>query len=290
MPITEQAPGKLNLALDVLAKRDDGYHEMRMLMQTVSLCDTVTIAPSAVGVWQLCCCDEAGHLQQFPQGPDNLAWRAAELFCRATGERPQGLSIVIRKRIPMQAGMAGGSADAAAMLRAMNRLYGMPLNTASLCRLALELGSDVPYCVGGGTVLAEGRGEQLTVWPTIPQAGFLLCKPSFRVPTASLFAALDKAPPPQQRPDFDALHQALESGDLMALGTHLCNVFHPLLQATHPEIAQLTRLLQRSGALGAQLTGTGSVVFGIYPNLAAAQRAAAQLHGYVPELYVAQPV
>ena len=180
--VTEQAPGKLNLALDVLSKRPDGYHEMRMLMQTVSLCDTVTLRLTPSGPWQLTCCDEAGQPGRLPQGPENLAYRAAELFCRAIGHFPEGLSIEITKRIPMQAGMAGGSADAAAVLRGLNRLYGGALSQAQLLDLAAQLGSDVPYCVLGGTMLAEGRGEILTPWPRLPSCGFVLCKPAFSCP------------------------------------------------------------------------------------------------------------
>ena len=135
-------------------------------MQTVSLCDTVTLRLTPSGPWQLTCCDEAGQPGRLPQGPENLAYRAAELFCRAIGHFPEGLSIEITKRIPMQAGMAGGSADAAAVLRGLNRLYDGALSQARLLDLAAQLGSDVPYCVLGGTMLAEGRGEILDALAT----------------------------------------------------------------------------------------------------------------------------
>lgn len=305
--VTEQAPGKLNLALDVLSKRPDGYHEMRMLMQTVSLCDTVSLRLVPTGPWQLTCCDEAGRPGRLPQGPENLAYRAAELFCRAIGHFPEGLSIEITKRIPMQAGMAGGSADAAAVLRGLNRLYDGKLSQDKLLDLAAQLGSDVPYCVLGGTMLAEGRGEILTPWPRLPSCGFVLCKPAFSCPTGALFAALDEAArgaaarsglaaadgaaaPGVRRPDFAALRGALDGGDLAALGRGLCNVFGPVLAQRHPEVLALQEALLETGALGAQLTGTGSVVFGLYPTFDAARAAAAQLRGNGANIFVAAPV
>ena len=314
--VTEQAPGKLNLALDVLSKRPDGYHEMRMLMQTVRLCDTVTLRLTPSGPWQLTCCDEAGQPGRLPQGPENLAYRAAELFCRAIGHFPEGLSIEITKRIPMQAGMAGGSADAAAVLRGLNRLYDGRLSQDKLLDLAAQLGSDVPYCVLGGTMLAEGRGEILTPWPRLPSCGFVLCKPAFSCPTGALFAALDEtqraaaaraaaaaaaadetaarssAVPAGQairRPDFAALRGALDGGDLAALGRGLCNVFGPVLAQRHPEVLALQEALLETCALGAQLTGTGSVVFGLYPTVDAAQAAADRLRGNDASIFVAGP-
>lgn len=295
--VTEQAPGKLNLALDVLSKRPDGYHEMRMLMQTVRLCDTVSLRLVPTGPWQLTCCDEAGRPGRLPQGPENLAYRAAELFCRAIGHFPEGLSIEITKRIPMQAGMAGGSADAAAVLRGLNRLYDGKLSQDKLLDLAAQLGSDVPYCVLGGTMLAEGRGEILTPWPRLPSCGFVLCKPAFSCPTGALFAALDETQRAAatcadavRRPDFAALRGALERGDLAALGRGLCNVFGPVLAQRHPEVLALQEALLETGALGAQLTGTGSVVFGLYPTFDAARAAAAQLRGNGANIFVAAPV
>lgn len=323
--VTEQAPGKLNLALDVLSKRPDGYHEMRMLMQTVRLCDTVTLRLTPSGPWQLTCCDEAGQPGRLPQGPENLAYRAAELFCRAIGHFPEGLSIEITKRIPMQAGMAGGSADAAAVLRGLNRLYDSRLSQDKLLDLAAQLGSDVPYCVLGGTMLAEGRGEILTPWPQLPSCGFVLCKPALSCPTGALFAALDEmqraaatradaaaadetaarsaaaaaqaglaapagAAQAVRRPDFAALRGALERGDLAALGRGLCNVFGPVLAQRHPEVLALQKALLATGALGAQLTGTGSVVFGLYPTFDAARAAADSLRGNDASIFVAGPV
>ena len=193
--------------------------------------------------------------------------------------------------------MAGGSADAAAVLRGLNRLYGGALSQAQLLDLAAQLGSDVPYCVLGGTMLAEGRGEILTPWPRLPSCGFVLCKPAFSCPTVALFAALDAAQRAAaaradavRRPDFAALRGALERGDLTALGRGLCNVFGPVLAQRHPEVLALQDALLASGALGAQLTGTGSVVFGLYPTVDAARDAADRLRVDDARIFVVGPV
>ena len=168
----EPAYAKLNLTLDVLGKRPDGYHELVSVMQTVSLCDDVGVLTQTGAPWELRCA-AAG----VPLDRHNLAWRAAEAFFDEAGLDPNGLTIRINKRIPMQAGLAGGSADAAAVLRALNRRYDGALSDETLLRLAETLGSDVPFCVRGGTALARGRGERLERLPDTPELWFVLCKP-----------------------------------------------------------------------------------------------------------------
>ena len=182
-------------------------------------------------------------------------------------------------------------------MRGLNRLYDGALSQARLLDLAAQLGSDVPYCVLGGTMLAEGRGEILTPWPRLSSCGFVLCKPAFSCPTGALFAALDAVQRAAaartdavRRPDFAALRGALERGDLTALGQGLCNVFGPVLEQRHPEVLALQDALLASGALGAQLTGTGSVVFGLYPTVDAARDAADRLHVDDARIFVVGPV
>lgn len=265
--VTKTAPGKLNLTLDVLGTRPDGYHEMLMLMQTVSLCDTVTVSLPETGGWQ-CNCDVPG----VPSHGDNLALRAAEAFFAAYGNRPAHLSVHIQKTIPMQGGMAGGSADAAAVLRALNVLSGRPFSLGRLCELGQTVGSDVPYCVLGGTALAEGRGELLTPLTPMPEAWFVLVKPEFSVSTPRLFGELDRTGI-AVRPDTRQALTCLEQGDLAGLCACMRNVFQPVLNREFPVIGELCDLLRSLGAMAACLTGTGSVVFGVFREEHAARTA-----------------
>ena len=254
----ERAYGKLNLTLDVTARRPDGYHDMRMLMQSVALCDDLAIAVDSGAPWRCTCSDKS-----LPQGADNLAIKAATAFFDALGFAPDGGAIMIEKRIPAQAGMAGGSSDAAAVLRALNRLYDKPFSLTQLRLIAANVGADVPFCLTGGTMLAEGKGEVLTALLPMPNAHFLLVKPPFSVSTPALFAAIDEEKT-LDRPDTDRALAALKCGDLAALAVQMKNVFQPLVEASHPEVASICRTMKENGALGAMMTGTGSVVFGVF--------------------------
>lgn len=260
----EPAYAKLNLTLDVLGKRPDGYHELVSVMQTVSLCDDVGVLTQTGAPWELRCA-AAG----VPLDRRNLAWRAAEAFFDEARLDPNGLTIRINKRVPMQAGLAGGSADAAAVLRALNRRYDGVLPDETLLRLAGTLGSDVPFCVRGGTALAHGRGERLERLPDAPELWFVLCKPETACSTPELFAALDRVEP-TRRPDTQAMCRALADNDAAQIGRLLCNVFEAAALPLHPELAGLKSLLSSCGALGAQMTGSGSVVFGIFASEQAA--------------------
>lgn len=256
--VTKKAYGKLNLTLDVLDKRPDGYHNMKMIMQSVDLCDDVTVTITDRESWE-CTCDRG----DVPSGKDNLALKAAEAFFAVYGKRPRGLSVHIQKRIPMQGGMAGGSADAAAVLHALNELCQFPYPTEQLMKMAEAIGSDVPYCVMGGTALAEGRGEILTKLPPMPQCAYVLVRPDFSVSTPSLFRALDDNPI-RTAPNTDKAIACLQNNDLCGLCACLCNVFQPVLSAEYPVIEEICQELIKLGALGACLTGTGSVVFGVF--------------------------
>ena len=180
------AYAKLNLSLDVLDKRPDGYHEMKMVMQTVTLRDHISLETGTGRPLEM-----RSNLGFLPADEHNLAAAAALALCRETGTDPGGLSIKLDKTIPVCAGMAGGSADAAAVLRGLNQVLGLDLSQARLEEIGALVGSDVPYCVGGGTALAEGRGEILTPLPSLPHCHVVLCKPAFSVSTPELFRALD---------------------------------------------------------------------------------------------------
>lgn len=279
MNLCEPAYAKLNLALDVGALRPDGYHEMRMLMQTITLCDRVTVRLDAGRWW-------ADGSNMLPHDERNLALRAARVFCRAADIPSDGMEITLEKQIPTCAGLGGGSADAAAVLRVLQRHYGSPLSHAALLDAAAQVGSDVPFCLVGGTMLAEGRGERLTALPALPPCEIVLCQPDFASPTPALFRALDAAPP-TTRPDFPRLLAAL--GDLPAFAAAMENVFEPVLAAQHPQLGQIRRTLLDHGALGAMLTGTGSVMFGLFADHAAAERARAALARLTPWTALARP-
>ena len=276
--IRVHAPAKLNLTLDILGLRPDGYHELEMVMQAVSLCDDIEITVDTFAERQILCQTPAGDpIPGIPRDSRNLAWRAADLFYSAGGFPDNGLTIRIVKRIPVQAGLAGGSADAAAVLRALGCLF-EHRNPPEPEALAAQCGSDVPFCLQGGTALVRGRGERVTPLRIDPTQHYVIVKPPFGISTPALFHASD-AHTPERRPDADALLRALRRGDCGSAGTLLCNVLEPVAAQSHPEILQIKDSLLALGACGAQMTGSGSAVFGLFPDEAQAKRACAALKG-----------
>jgi len=261
---SEKAYAKLNISLDVTAKRPDGYHDMLMVMQTVSLCDelTVTLAPNAQS-------SASCNLHFVPSDERNLAVKAANCFFEAAGITDMGAVIDIRKIIPVGAGMAGGSSDAAAVLRALNRLCGQPFDDAGLCAVAEKVGSDVPFCVAGGTALAKGRGEILETLPALPDCSIVICKPDFSTSTPELFKKLD-AIKLRCHPDTAGILEALHSGDLVKLSRRMYNVFEDVPDRKLNTIGEIKSTMLDCGALGSIMTGTGSAVFGIFPDEASA--------------------
>ncbi len=282
---TIKAPAKLNLTLDVLGKRPDGYHDLRMVMQSISLCDTLRIRVSEGGGIRVRTTEAA-----LPEGPDNLAFRAAAAFFSAVDRPCPGVEIFIEKKIPFCAGMAGGSSDAAAVLRALRALFCPELPPAELERIGAGVGSDVPFCVRGGTALAQGRGEILTDWPPLPACTLVVCKPPFGLSTPELFHRVD-ACPDRRRPDPEGMRRALENEDLPGVAALLCNAFEDVLTAEEAEAVSAIRLrLLEAGALGAAMTGSGPTVFGIFSGADAAERAAAALTGLGRKIALAHPL
>ncbi len=268
--ITEKAWAKLNISLDVTERRADGYHDMLMVMQTVSLHDRVGIRPNGTGRVLA-----RSSLSFIPGDERNLAVRAALTYLRAAGMPEQGLEITLEKHIPVGAGLAGGSADAAAVLRALNRLYGA-LRPQELETLSAEVGSDVPFCMRGGTALATGRGEKLEPLPDMPQCAFLICKPDFSISTPELFRRLDQCGT-RCHPDTAGLVSALHSGSLDRLCRRMYNVFEDVDDRRMRTVKEIKSRLLDCGALGAVMTGTGSAVFGVFRPDAVPDGAAAQL-------------
>ena len=267
-----QAFAKLNLTLDILGKREDGYHDLRMVMQSITLADTLTLEENRGEGLRV-----SANLRFLPTGEKNLAAAAALRFWEALGREPEDLDIRIEKRIPVCAGMAGGSSDAAAVLRALNQRAGDPFSPKELARLGERVGSDVPYCVLGGTALAEGRGEVLTPLPPLPRCWVVACKPDFPISTPELFAQADRVKL-RRRPDTAGLVAALEAGDLGDVARRMYNVFEDVLPARlYTRVAEIKNDLIQCGALGANMSGSGPTAFGLFDRLEAAQEARACL-------------
>ena len=267
-----QAFAKLNLTLDILGKREDGYHDLRMVMQSITLADTLTLEENRGEGLRV-----SANLRFLPTGEKNLAAAAALRFWEALGREPENLDIRIEKRIPVCAGMAGGSSDAAAVLRALNQRAGEPFSPKELARLGERVGSDVPYCVLGGTALAEGRGEVLTPLAPLPRCWVVACKPDFPISTPELFAQADRVKL-RRRPDTAGLVAALEAGDLGGVARRMYNVFEDVLPARlYTRVAEIKNVLIQCGALGANMSGSGPTAFGLFDRLEAAQEARACL-------------
>ena len=269
--IQEKAYAKLNLSLGVVSRREDGFHELAMLMQTVSVCDELTIERSDSGCVRAVC-----SLHFIPTDERNLAVRAARCYLEAIGETGQGLLIRMDKHIPVGAGMGGGSSDAAAVLRGMNRLYGQRLSRRELEELASRVGSDVAFCVAGGTALARGRGEILTDLPDLPDCCFVIAKPDFSISTPELYKKLDSVPL-RRHPDTAGLLQGIESGELREICRRMYNVFEDVPDRRMRTVGEIKGVLLDHGALSAMMTGTGSAVFGVFEDEAAAERARERL-------------
>ena len=280
----EGAYAKLNLTLDVLGKREDGYHDIKSVMQTISLRDDIQIDLGTGKSWAIHC-DKEG----VPTDETNLCWKAAKAFFDTIGQDPDGLEIFITKRIPMQAGLGGGSADAAAVLRALNRHYNMPLSLLALAELGSTVGSDVPFCVLCGTAVVEGRGERIRKLPDMPECIFVVCKPDFSVSTPELYAVIDEKQI-ANRPDSAAMESAILAGDLDAIAHTVCNVFDPIVTEGHPELNYIKSIMNTYGGVGYQMTGSGSAVYGIVGNFENAAVICNMLRDNYSQIYIAKTV
>lgn len=284
--MTLPAYAKLNLTLDILGKRPDGYHDLRMVMQSIALHDTVTVR-TETGDGEITVRTDR---EDLPGGPGNIAWKAARAFYDAVGIDGGGTEILLEKQIPMQAGMAGGSADGAAVLRALRSLYAPEMPRQELERIGLQVGSDVPFCVRGGTALAEGRGEMLTDLPPLPACAIVVCKPAFGLSTPALFGRV-RVEDLSRHPDQDAMKQALAAGDLAAVARQMGNVFEEVLTAQESrEITALKDVMLRCGGLNAVMTGSGPTVFALFAQKDQAERAVEALRDRYSQLFLTEPV
>ena len=277
------ANAKINLTLDILRKREDGYHDLQMVMQAVTLSDALTVAPAQGSEGQA-----VSDLHFLPTGDRNLAQMAAAAFREATGLGGQ-VDVTIQKHIPVCAGLAGGSADAAAVLTAMNRLTGAGLSPAELAKIGEKVGSDVPFCVLGGTALAEGRGEVLTPLAPLPPCHIVICKPPFSISTPQLFGRV-KVKKIVRRPDTAGVIAALEAGDLAGVARRMYNVFEDVLEPRRlSEINDIKAVLIDCGALGASMSGSGPSVFGLFDREGRAQTALERLKESYRDVFLCAP-
>ncbi len=275
------APGKINLTLDILGRRPDGYHEMEMLMHAVSLENTIRLTEQETPGIRLSCSNPA-----VPLGEKNLAYKAARSFFEAAG-REKGIEIQVEKRVPMEAGMAGGSADAAGVLVGLNILAGAPFSADELCQIGLPLGADIPFCIRGGGGLVQGIGEKITPLPPLENVWLVIAKPSRGIKTGSCFAAYD-ALDTVRHPDTSQALEAWRQGNLPRLGELLENVLEQAVPL--PEIQSIRRELCRSGALGSRMTGSGTAVFGLFADKKRALRCTRQMYQYGGSVLLVRPV
>ena len=257
---------------------------MRMVMQSVSLCDRLTIRTGAG-----CGVRIDSNLSYLPEDRSNIAAKAAEIFFAETGISPVGLAVELEKHIPVCAGMAGGSSDGAAMLRFLRDTLSPALEQEELERIGALVGSDVPFCLRGGTALAEGRGEVLTDLPPLPECTIVLCKPDFPISTPELFAAV-RLRRLRCHPDTAGMREALEAGDLIGVARRLYNVFEDVLPRKYRRVFELKRALLDLDALGASMTGSGPTVFGLYADHQRAAEAAEALRERGELVFLSQTV
>ena len=280
--IISYAPAKINLYLDITAKRHDGYHDISTVMTSVDLRDRISVERSHVTE---VLCDRA--VTEDPH--DNIAYRAARLFSEYYGEDCP-VNICIEKKIPAAAGLAGGSTDAAAVLRSMNALFGTGFSEKKLCEIGRRLGADVPYCITGGTALAEGIGEILTPFPAMPDCTVLIAADGEGVSTAEAYTEADRLGPRTGGHDTEKLKKALEDGDLALLSSACYNIFERAIIPLRPRVSALKELFIESGALFTQMSGSGPSVFAIYDDEETALQAYNALGTKCREIYLTHPI
>ncbi len=266
MEMKLKAMAKINLGLDVLRRRSDGYHDLRMIMQTVYLYDQIEIAEKETSGITLT--TNAGYL---PVNEDNLVYKAAKLLMEEFGIE-QGVRIHLKKYIPVAAGLAGGSSDAAAVLVGINRMFRLGLSKEDLKKRGVKIGADVPYCIMRGTALAEGIGDVLTPLPAAPDMHVVLAKPPIHVSTGFVYTNL-KADQLAYHPDIDAQVDAIRAGDGYAMAKPMGNVLETVTIPAYPVIEEIKEEMKRAGALGAMMSGSGPTVFGLFDDAKKAQAA-----------------
>lgn len=278
-----KAFAKINLNLDIKSRREDGYHTIASVMQRVSLSDTVTVSLNRSGIISIE--SDAGYI---PSDAKNTAFKAARSFLRRIEDGDTGVHISIEKSIPVGAGMGGGSADAAAVLILLNGFMSQPLSAGEIMDLGAGVGADVPFCIMGGTALAEGIGDKLTPLPPMPECTILICKPSYSCSTQELYQRCDRIGI-KDHPDMDGFLRALRSGDLLQMCRRMFNVFEELLPERRENISAIRDVMLEHGAMASLMTGSGSAMFGVFSDPSAASGAASRLSGFGMDCRIAHP-
>lgn len=279
---TGKAAAKINLAIDVLRKRPDGYHDVSMIMQSVALYDTITVR-ALKGEIRV-----TSNSDKIPEDKGNIAYRAAE-YLKMKYNVKEGVLINIEKTIPVAAGLAGGSTDAALTLKLLNKAWNLKLSKSEILDAGKKLGSDVPFCIQGGTALAEGLGDKLTPLSGIPECLILLAKPSVSISTKEVYQGLvleDIA----KRPDIKEMARCIEKGDLNGIASNMCNVLETVTVKKCPQIIELKEKLLEYGALGSMMSGSGPTVFGIFKESASAYNAYDHIKDMVSEVFVVKTI
>lgn len=273
------APAKINLFLDILGKLENGFHSLFMVMQSVDLCDEITVDKGEGGI-ALTCSDE-----RLPQDEKNIAYKAAAAFFKATGIEPNAV-ITVTKKIPFEAGLAGGSADAAAVIVGLDELYGTNLSKQAMCEIGLTVGSDVPFCIKGGTCIAQNRGEVLSRVKPLRDCFIVIAKPEKGVSTAQAFAAADSAN--IFHPDNVRMLDACARGDFDGICKHASNVFEQVIEVV--ERVEIKYVMRSHGAMLYQMSGSGPSVFGLFDSKEEAEKCAEELKKNCKDVFVTRPV
>lgn len=269
--ISIKAYAKINLTLDVVGKRPDGYHDVEMIMQSIDLWDEIILKEISEGIELTC------NIEELPRDKGNIAWRAAQLIKDKFGIT-KGIHITINKNIPLEGGLAGGSADCAAVLSGLNELWELGMDGQQLRALGKSLGADVPFCLMGGTALAQGIGDKLTPIDLKGDLWLVIIKPEFGVSTREVYTGL-KMEEIQKRPDNKRMIGYLNTGRVRDIADNLVNVLEEVTIPMHPDISRIKSLLAHKGALGTLMSGSGPSVYGLFPDKDAAKNAATALKG-----------
>lgn len=283
--ITRKAYAKINLGLDVTGRREDGYHIVRMIMQNVDIYDTLTFEKNDLGQIRL-----TANKDTIPTDEHNLIYKVCALLMEKYDIK-EGVDVHLEKRIPVAAGMAGGSTDGAAAFYGMKELFDLPITQKEMCEMAVKLGADIPYCIMGGTMLSEGIGEVLTALPDMPDCYILVGKPAINVSTGWVYTELDSKEI-ESHPDIDGMCEAIKTGDLKGVCDRLSNVLEPVTKSEYDVIDKIEALMEDNGAIRSIMTGSGPTVFGIFDDKEKLENAyeAVKESGLCPQLFMSKPI
>lgn len=282
MKVNIDAPAKINLFLDIRGKRSDGYHIVSMVMQSISLCDEITVSDTDDGKIKIICSDE-----NIPLDESNTVYKAVELFFKETKKENKGIEIKIKKNIPTEAGLAGGSTDAAAVLFALNEIFKTELSRKDLAEIGSEIGADVPFCVYGGTMTASGIGTILSPLPDLPECYFVIVKPKIGICTKEAYEKSDSSEFLAIK-GMDKITEAICEANIKSIAKNLYNKFEEVTAL--PEVETIKEFMLKCGALGASMTGSGSAIFGIFDNDNMRDDCARKLEERYDSVYTAEPV